>query len=247
MRPGIHPSGLVLTILLSAGVSTASPGALAGQVMDDVPFWKLMADELEYVPGAAERPVVFDAAAWYGGDRNRLWLKAEGERATVGDEAEWEIQALYSRLVTPFWEAQAGVGVQTVSGEARHTRGLLVIGLEGLAPYWFEVEPQMLVSHDGDVAMTLSAAYDLLFTQRLILEPEIELAAAIQDVPEFGVGSGFNDVHLGARLRYEIMREFAPYAGVVWQRTFGQTADLVRAAGGETDDVYFVAGLRAWY
>ncbi|NIY07235.1 MAG: copper resistance protein B, partial [Gemmatimonadetes bacterium] len=169
----------------------ALPAESPAQVMDDHIYWKVTADELEYVPGPAERPVVFDGAFWIGGDFNRVWVKAEGEKATVGSEGELEAQLLYSRLIAPFWELQGGVGLEMMDGEdGTRTRGLLVLGLEGLAPYWFEVEPQLLVSHEGDVAVALAASYELLFTQRLVLEPELELSAALQEVPEFGVGPG---------------------------------------------------------
>jgi copper resistance protein B len=233
---------------LAAAAPGVSPGPAAAQTMDDHIYWKITADELEYVPAPAGQPIVLDGSFWIGGDYNRIWIKVEGEQSTVENEGEWEGQLLYSRLIAPFWELQGGVGVETVGGEGgRETRGLLVLGLEGLAPYWFEVEPQLLVSHEGDVAVALSASYELLFTQRLVLEPELEASAALQEVPEFGVGSGLNDVHLAGRLRYEIVRELAPYVGVVWGRTFGKTADLARAAGEGVDDVEFVAGLRVWY
>lgn len=248
--PALRAQGATaaLMALLALGAAAGLPDRAAAQVMDDHIFWKLTADELEYAPGPDERPVSFDGSFWIGGDFNRLWIKAEGERSTVGDEDEIEAQLLYSRLIAPFWEAQAGAGVQTMSDDAgRHTRGLLVLGLEGLAPYWFELEPQLLVSHEGDVALALAASYELLFTQRLVLEPELEMAAAIQEVPEFGVGSGLNDLHLGIRLRYEIVREVAPYVGLVWGRTFGATADLARAAGEPADDTRFVTGLRFWF
>lgn len=245
-RDGTRPRSAAL-LLAVVGLALSFGGARA-QVMDDHIYWKVVADELEYVPTPETRPIAFDGSFWIGGDYHRLWVKAEGEQATVGDDGELEAQLLYSRLIAPFWELQGGVGVQTVSGEGgRETRGLLVVGLEGLAPYWFEVEPQLLVSHEGDVAVALSASYELLFTQRLVLEPELEATAAIQEVPEFGVGSGLNDVHLAGRLRYELVRELAPYVGVTWGRRFGGTADLARLEGEEVDEVAFVAGLRFWY
>lgn len=234
--------------LLGAVLLMLAPGGMAAQTMDDHIYWKLLADELEYVPGPESRPIAFDASFWIGGDYTRLWIKAEGDRATVGSGGELEAQLLYSRLIAPFWELQAGLGLETASGGGdSRTRGLAVIGLEGLAPYWFEVQPQLLVSHEGDIALALNASYELLFTQRLVLEPELEMSAALQDVPEFGVGSGFNDLSLAARLRYEFVREFAPYVGVVWDRRFGATADLARAAGEDVEETAFVAGLRVWY
>jgi hypothetical protein len=95
--------------------------------------------------------------------------------------------------------------------------------------------------------MELAATYDVLLTQRLILQPRLDLNAALQDAPKFGVGSGVNNVEAGLRLRYEIRREFAPYVGVTWIRQLGQTADLSRAAGEPVDDLRFVLGLRLWW
>lgn len=238
---GLRLAGLL--VLLVAG-----PTCLQAQTMDDKVYWMAVADELEFAPGLHERPVVFDGWFWIGGDITRFWIRAEGEWATVGNESEMEAQFLYSRLIAPFWEAQAGIGVETVTGRGTtHTRGALVLGLEGLAPYWFHVGPQVLVSQEGDISFALAASYELLFTQRLVMEPGLGMSAAIQEVPEFGVGSGFNDTSLSARLRYEIMREIAPYVGVVWNRKFGATADLARAANRETNEVFFVTGLRVWY
>lgn len=244
-RRGITPWLAALLVALAVAML---PEASAAQVMDDHIYWMVMADEMEYAPGPEGRPVFLDASVWVGGDYNRLWVKLEGEGSTLESEGEIEAQALYSRLISPFFEAQAGLGIETAYGEDdSRSRGLLVLGLQGLAPYWFEIEPQLLVSHEGDIAFSFEASYELLFSQRLILEPELELGAAVQDVPEFGVGSGLNDLSVGGRMRYEIVREFAPYVGLVWTRRFGETADLAQAAGVEVSDVRFVAGFRIWY
>jgi len=124
---------------------------------------------------------------------------------------------------------------------------LAVFGLQGLAPYWFEVEPALFVSDKGDVSARLTATYDLLFTQRLILQPRFEFNAALSQTQQFGVAKGLNDVQLGLRLRYEISREFAPYIGLSWQRQFAATADLARAAGETASNVSLIAGLRWWF
>ncbi len=128
-----------------------------------------------------------------------------------------------------------------------HVRVQAVIGLQGLAPYWFELEPSVFVSQDGDVSARLTATYDMFVTQRLIAEPRIEANAALQDVPDFGVGSGLNDLELGFRLRYELRREYAPYLGVNWVRRFAGAADLARQAGEAVSDVSLVGGIRAWF
>jgi copper resistance protein B len=119
--------------------------------------------------------------------------------------------------------------------------------LEGLAPYWFEVEATGYVSEDGDVSAGLEAEYDLLLSQRLILQPRFETSVAVQQVKKYGVGQGINDIELGARLRYEFRRELAPYIGVSWHRKLGKTKDLAQEEGEDTDVISFVAGLRVWF
>lgn len=242
---GLAPFLAATLLVMGTGLA---PGDAAAQTMDDHIYWMVMADELEYAPAPEGEPVFLDASFWVGGDYNRLWVKVEGAAETVEWTGELEAQALYSRLISPFFEAQVGLGVETTLGGAEsRRRGLVVLGLQGLAPYWFHVEPQLLVSHEGDVSFAFEGSYELLFTQRLILEPELELKAALQDVPEWGVGSGLNDIELGARLRYEFAREFAPYFGVVWERRFGQTADFARAAGEDVSETRLVAGVHVWY
>ena len=242
-----------------AADSTAVPVA-AGQpphlaqgwappVEDRMKFNYVLIDRLEFSSGDAPDALTLDAEGWYGGDRNKFWWKAEGSKQLSGPSSgEAEVQALYSRLVAPFWDLQAGVRYDRTWGSGPdHDRSFLVLGFEGLAPYWFELEPAVFVSEDGDVSAQLTATYDVLLTQRLILQPRLDLNAAAQDVPEFGVGSGLNNVELGLRLRYEIRREFAPYIGLNWIRQIGDTADLARASGDPVDDLRFVLGLRLWW
>lgn len=237
----------VVPTLLVVGFGWSSD-AIQAQVMDDHIYTYVSFDELEYVPGAPEEPVEYDGQMWIGGDYDRLWLKARGEQSTLETEGHFEGQALYSRAVSTFWNAQAGLRVDhRYRSGPNDTRGLVVVGMEGLAPYWFEVESFLFVSQDGDVSARLEASYDLFFTQRLVLEPELELNAAVQEVPAFGIGSGLNDLELAARARYEIVRELAPYVGISWTRRLGETADIARLDGRAVSDANFVAGLRWWY
>jgi copper resistance protein B len=137
-----------------------------------------------------------------------------------------------------------GRGDLVVDAESEQGRGFLVIGLEGLAPYFFELEPALFVSHRGDVSLRLEGSIELFITQRLVVQPSLETNIAIQEVPEFGVGAGLNDLELELRLRYEISRKFAPYIGFSWKTTFFDTADLREAAGTDTCSVAAVAGIR---
>lgn len=246
MRQDRGPAGRGLTgraVAALAVLIAASAPPVAGQTMDDHTYTYVAFDELEYAHGFSERPLEYDAQAWIGGDFNRLWLKARGEQSTLESEGGFEAEALYSRTVSPFWNLQAGLGLDRHYGAGEGvTRGLLGVGVQGLAPYWFEVEAFGYVSHEGDVSARLEAAFELLFTQRLILEPEVELGLALQDVPEFGVASGLDELEVAARLRYEIVREFAPYVGISWVRQ-----RFPHGPEGTASDASFVAGLRLWY
>jgi copper resistance protein B len=211
--------------------------------------YSIQVEELEYGFNGGENPLSWDSTSWFGGDWNRVWLKIEGEMSTVDPDMDGEAQLLYSRLIAPFWEIQVGLRGDLVVTEEQATtgRGHLALGLNGLAPYWFEVEPTVFVSHRGDVSFRLRAAYDLFVTQRLVAHASFETNIAIQSVPEFGVGSGFNDIEFGLRVGYQVARELTPYVGILWNRAFGETADLRRTAGGMESDLRGVAGVRFWF
>jgi copper resistance protein B len=239
MRLLQHTLGVFLAVTLLVGASVHSAQA---QTMDDQLRTFVLFHKLEYVPEPEGRPIGLEATSWVGGDINRFWLRAEGEQSTLHREGEVELEALYGRLVSPFFDAVAGVRVDRAWGTGGKTRAHLAVGLQGLAPYQFEVEPTLYVSHEGDVSAGFAASYHVLFTQRLKLESELETSAALQDVPEWGVGSGLNDLGLGFRLRYEFHRKFAPYVGYAHDWTFGETADLT----GTSNSGAFVFGVRIW-
>jgi len=204
----------------------------------------IQADRFEYRTNEGDPQFLWDAQGWYGGDKNKLWIKTEGEYAFEDDEFEdAEVQALWSRAFARYFDVQAGVRHDFAPGDDR-TFG--VLGVQGLAPYWFEVDAAAFVSGDGDVSARVEVEYELLLTQRLILQPRTELNFAVQDAPRNGIGSGLSTAEVGVRLRYEIKRELAPYIGVSWERAVGETADLVRAGGEDPSSVSFVAGLRFW-
>jgi copper resistance protein B len=203
----------------------------------------VLVDQLEYAPGSDGRVIGLDASVWYGGSRTRAWLRAEGETATTEAEGEAEAQLLLGRLIDPFWDAVAGVRVDQGWGGDGNDRVQLAVGLIGLAPYRFELEPTLFVSHRGEVSARLEAAYTILVTQRLMAEPEIEINASLQDVPQYGLGRGVNDYEAGIRFRYEIRREFAPYVG--WVRSW-QAGEGGVHGGGASTVTNFVAGFRFW-
>ncbi len=186
----------------------------------------------------------WDGNAWYGGDINRLVVKTEGE-GSFGDRLEGaEVQALFSRAIGPFTDVQAGVRYDITPNPSRV---YATIGLESLAPGFFDVEGALFLSNKGDLLGRLEGYYDQRITQRLILQPRAEVNFAAQDVRELGIGSGISNVELGLRLRYEVRREFAPYVGVSYDRQLGDSARFSRAEGEDVGGPSFVVGVRAWF
>lgn len=186
----------------------------------------------------------WDGEGWYGGDIHRLVVKTEGEGAYGDRLDDAEVQALYSRAIDPYFNLQAGVRHNVGTGP---DRSYATVGVEGLAPYWFEVEAAAFLSDKGDVLGRIEAWYDQRLTQRLILQPRVEANLAAQDMPANGIGSGLSNIESGLRLRYEIAREFAPYVGVSWDRSLGDTARFARTSGDRASSVAFVAGIRTWF
>jgi copper resistance protein B len=210
---------------------------------NDDPFLsKIMLDQLETGLGNND-PINFGTQAWFGHDMHKLWLKTEGEYQD-SDATDVEIQALYSRPIAPYWDLQLGIRTDI---EPSPTRNWAVVGIQGLAPYFFEVDAALFIAEEGHTALRLSAEYELLITQKLILSPEVEMNLYGKDDKALGIGSGLADVSAGLRLRYEIVREFAPYIGVDWSQKFGNTADFARAEEEDTQETQFVVGLRAWF
>jgi len=205
----------------------------------------VLADRFEVQTGEGDPALMLEGQAWWGGDRNKLALKTETEYSFEEDKfEEAEFQALWSRAISRYFDFQAGM---------RHdfspdpSRTYAALGVQGLAPYWFEVDAALFVSNKGDVSARLEAEYELMLTQRLILQPSAEADISFQTVAPLEIGEGLSSIELGARLRYEIKREFAPYIGVHWTRDLGETADFTRANGEDPSVVSFVAGIRFWF
>lgn len=186
----------------------------------------------------------WDGEAWFGGDINRVVVKSEGEGETGFGVEAGDVQLLYSRAISPYYDLQVGVR-QDVQRGPRRTYA--TVGFEGVAPYWFETEGALFLSDEGELSARLEGSYDLRLTQRWILQPRAEVNVHAEDIPELGIGSGVSNVELGLRLRYDIRREFAPYVGISFDRKLGDTADIAQAAGEDPESVSFVLGIRAWF
>jgi copper resistance protein B len=205
---------------------------------------KVLVDLLEARIQDGRDGYVVDAQAWYGGDIDRLWLKGEGESEFGHKPESVELQALWSHALDPWFNLQTGVRYDF---RPDPERAYAVLGIQGLAPYWFEVDGALFLSEKGDLSARFEAEYDQRITQQLILQPRFEFDLAAQDVPELGIGAGLSKAEAGLRLRYEIVPEFAPYIGVNYERAFGDTADFARAGGEDVGGWSLVLGLRTWF
>lgn len=249
-----RPTSLDLSLVKATTLPNLLPGHDWPSPVDDAERRTMvLVDVLEYRPQTrstgSQSDYRWDIEGWYGGDYNRVWFKTEGQRNTAF-KADYDVdfQLLYGRFIQKYYDFQIGgrVETQTFRG-ANVTRGLAVIGIEGLVPYSYQIEPSLFIDQNGAVSARLAATKDLLMTQRLILQLRFETNAALQRVEEFTTGSGLNNVEFGVRLRYDIRRGFSPYVGVSLDRSFGETATLIRQEGGSPSQVRFAMGVRMWF
>lgn len=227
---------------VGADTMAASRAKVVREISGMPVFW-FMADRAEYRAHAGKDGYTWDVQGTYGGHIDKLWFKSEGE-GNFGEKPERaEVQALWSHAIGPWWDLQAGVRQDLVGPSRTHA----VIGVQGLAPYLFDVSAAAFISNKGDVTARIEGELDQRITQRLILQPRAEINLADRDIPELGIGGGIDRIEAGLRLRYEIRREFAPYIGIAQEWKVGTSADYARAAGEDPSVTSFVAGIRFWF
>jgi copper resistance protein B len=227
----------------SAMPATDGP-SMAPPVMDNPVMAHALLDQFEGRIGAGENGFRWDGQAWIGTDYNKLWLKSEGFASSNGRVDDGRHELLYGRAISTYIDLQAGVRTDWDSGTGRTWAAL---GVQGLAPFSLNYEATAYLSDRGHAALRLAFSYDLLLTQRLVLQPEAELNIYSKADPGRGVGAGLSDIDAGLRLRYEFSRKFAPYVGVAYAGRFGQTATLARLDGGIAGAVQLVFGVRNWF
>ena len=218
---------------------TALPGLAA--VNDDPVLVKVMFDEIEVRRADGDGVLAWDIEAWIGRDIDKLWLKAEGERDD-GDSKANEYQLLYSRAVSDFWNLNAGW-----RGDSIPDRDWFVLGLQGLAPYFVEVDANLFIGGSGSSGLRINIEREFLLTRRVSLAPELELNAFADDDKAAARGSGVSDIDAALRLHYRLQPNFAPYAGVVWEQFIGETRGLRRGIGEDTSEFQLVIGINGWF
>lgn len=207
------------------------------------PLLWIQGDRLETQVREGGDGYLWDLQGYYGTPTDRLWLKSEGEGSYGTNVEDAEVQALYSKAIKPFWDVQAGVRQDLAGSE----RTYAVLGIQGLAPYMFELDAALFLSQRGELTARIEGEVDQRITQYLTLQPRVEVALSAQDIPELGIGSGLDTIEAGLRLRYQIAREFAPYLGIEQSWAVGGSADYRRADGEDTSITNYVVGLRFWF
>lgn len=215
---------------------------VTGHAVHDAVNYFVLFDQLEWQVAGGVRGLSWDTTGWIGRDRDRFWFRTDGHgEAGRIDDAYADL--LYGRAIAPWWDVVAGVRQDVRPGPARTWAA---VGIQGLAPYWFEVEATAYVGAGGRTHFRFESEYELLLTNRLILQPLVEVEIYGKSDPERGVGAGLSTADAGLRVRYEFRREFAPYVGVTWSRTFFGTADAAKAAGEKAGGTRLTVGLRFW-
>ena len=229
--------------ITDADRAAAFPQGLEGHTVHDRQWhYFVLFDQLEW-QGTDAGGVKLENTSWIGGDIDRLWLRIEAE----SDDGRLEgasAHALWGRSFSRWWDVVAGIRQDVRPGDPQTWAA---VGIQGLAPYWFEVEATGYVGAGGRTRLNLEAEYDLLLTNRLVLQPVIEAEIYGKSDPGRGIGAGLSSIESGLRLRYEVRREFAPYVGVTWHRSFFGTADRARADGDEAGGARLAIGLRTWF
>ena len=216
---------------------------MSGHMQEDPLVATLLVDQLEWQDAGDGAGLGWNLRGWIGKSNDRVWLRSEGERRD-GSTGDGNIELLWGRPTGPWWDAVAGVRHDFGEGPARDW---LALGVQGIAPYKFEIEATAYLGTSGRTAARIEAGYELLLTNRLILQPLVEINLHGRNDPERGIGAGLSTAEAGLRLRYEFTRQFAPYIGVVHERAFGNTAELRRGEREAVDDTQVVAGIRVWF
>lgn len=252
-----HPSSDTDIQLMAPPASAASPvppltdvdrkavyqGGHLHEMGDKEINYLFLFDNFEWQNAGGGSALNWDTTGWIGGDIDRLWIRSEGKRTKAGLE-DAEVQALWGHSISPWWDLVGGVRHNFKPGKSQTWAAF---GVQGLALYNFEAEATAYVGQGGQTSARLKGTYDLLITNRLILQPSAEVNIYGKNDATRGIGAGLASTSLGLRLRYEVDRQFAPYVGVTWDRSYGNTARFVEQEGQRRNELSFVAGVRVWF
>jgi copper resistance protein B len=222
---------------------SAFPDVEGHSIHGDAVNYFVLFDQLEWQTRQDTNGINLDSQGWIGRDRNRLWFRAEAD-AENGHVGDAQAHVLYARQFARWWDVVAGIRQDFRPGAPQTWAAF---GVQGLAPYWFEVQATAYVGASGRTHARFEVEYELLLSNRLILQPLVEAEVFAKSDPERGIGAGLSTTDAGFRVRYEWRREFAPYVGVTWNRKWGETSDFAEASGESTEAAWLALGVRLWF
>ena len=237
-----NQSKIFAKLLTTMSLALLSLSTFAGG-KDDPLLSMIQIKQLEFSQSDGQDNYSFDGQAWFGYDLDKVWIKSTFEKSGNTTEAA-ELQLLYGKAIAPFWDFQVGIRRDF---QPTPSQNWAVIGVQGLAPYFFEIDTAFYLGKNGETAFRFEAEYEMLFTQKWILTPEIEANFYGQNDQKLGMGSGLSDIELGLRLRYEFSRKFSIYTGINSNKLFGNSADFARLEGKPSSSTEWVVGIRAWF
>jgi len=233
-----------IPLLTDADREAAFPSEMNHPVHDKSIHYFALLDRLEVTDSGDGNGSAWEAQGWIGTDLERFWIRSEGERFE-SDTEHADVEVLYGRSVSTWWDVVGGL--RHDFGAAGPSQTFAAFGVQGLAPYLFEIEATAYIGESGQTGARFEAEYDTLITNRLVLQWQAEIELYGKDDPERGIGAGLNTLEAGARLRYEVRREFAPYIGFEWERRYGEAAEIRRSLGEDATETRLVAGVRIWF
>ena len=233
----------ILSLLMLPGMALAT--SASAMDMDHEIFTSIKIDQLEHRWQSGDDLVAAKGALQIGTGEQKIVLKVESEYlrdAHTFDRAEFHLR--YQHIISDFFDAYVGLRHDVKPDPAR---SYATFGITGLAPHWFEIDVAGFVSETGAASARLDVSYEIPITQKIYLEPDMELDASLKNDAAIDVGRGFSKLETGLRLRYEISRKIAPYIGVNWERRLGETSRLARAAGEDPDLLSAVIGIKLMF
>jgi len=240
-------NGLMRSFAGAVAIAAALAAAPAAAQETNLVYYGFQLEEFEHRVGdESEELLVWNGDSFVGTDELKLRWLSEGEYDTDASQFETlENRLVLQMPITDFLDVKAGIRADTPKGRSRLYG---VLGVTGLLKQWIEVDADLFVSDVGDASVRLDAEYELLLTNRITLTPSADLNVAFSDDRKMEIGSGFSSAEVGLRLSYDIYdRLLSPYVGVVWERKFGNTADLAREDGEDVEAWVFAIGMKVLF
>ncbi len=179
-----------------------------------------------------------------GTDENKIFIKVHADKAE-SQQTEYDAKLLYSRNVADFWDVQAGMRYRNEPNrEIDQDQVDAVFGLHGMAPYFFETDAYLYIGQDRQVSFNLETERDLLLTQKLIIQPYLDINVVLSDDSNYAKKTGLNSVQVGLETRYEINKKVMPFIDVAYGYNKGIQETAWQKSSSSENEWFYGAGIR---